>query len=128
MFKSLFPTLFVSMALVAVLVGGACDKKVGKKIPEVVVASNICDSATYTLKVKKLIETNCAIPNCHTSGFGNGDFTSYGGLKSKVDNGSVKDRIKNQDRPMPPLDKGGLLSNDKIKLIECWLDKGATEK
>lgn len=93
---------------------------------------NVCDTltacdianVTYDVDIKPIISANCAIPGCHASGFGAGDFTTYAGLKAKVDagiNGTVNDRVVIlKDMPL-----GGSLTQDEILKIDCWIKDGA---
>lgn len=84
-----------------------------------------CDSlnVTYSATVKPITDNNCAISGCHAAGSGNGDFTTYAGLKAKVDNGSFKKRVI-EDKTMPP---SGPLPASDIEKLQCWLDAGAPE-
>jgi hypothetical protein len=112
-----------------------CDKKIGK-LPEQSTTPpppppvGFCDTVTYNKHIKKIINTSCAIPTCHVpGGNGNGDFTSYAGVSSKVSSGIFKQRV--MDPPpgdpnlMPPLSNGGKLPQAQLDLIQCWIDKGA---
>ena len=82
-----------------------------------------CDSlnVTYTLTVKPIMDASCTTSGCHSAGSGNGDYTTYAGLKAKVDNGSFKQRVL-EDKNMPP---GGPLSAETLEKLQCWLDAGA---
>ena len=88
-------------------------------------AINPCDSlnVTYSGTVKPLTDNNCALSGCHAAGSGNGDFTSYAGLKAKVDNGTFKKRVI-EDKTMPP---SGPLPASDIEKLQCWLNAGAPE-
>jgi mono/diheme cytochrome c family protein len=84
-----------------------------------------CDTTqvTYSGIVKTIVDQNCAVSGCHVpGGSGNGDFTSYPGLKEKVDNGSfIKHIITQKSMPPPPR----MLSDcDRNKLL-AWVNKGA---
>lgn len=109
----------------------ACDKKVGKEPVSNPPASttgstNPCDNVKYSTTIKPIIETKCAISGCHVSGFGFGDFTTYAGLKQKIDDGTFKDRVFDPSaRSMPPPANGGVMPTATLALIQCWLDKGA---
>lgn len=77
---------------------------------------------SYSGVIESIITTNCAVTGCHVAGFGSGDFTSYAGVKDKVDNG---DRIRVRvldDKNMPP---GTPLSQADRDSIDCWLNNGA---
>ena len=83
-----------------------------------------CDSTvfTYADRVEPLITQNCATSvSCHGSGSGNGDYTSYGGLKAKVDIGAFELRVL-RNLNMPPA--APLPECDRI-ILQKWLDDGA---
>ncbi|HEX2618409.1 MAG TPA: hypothetical protein VHL57_12760, partial [Flavobacteriales bacterium] len=66
--------------------------------------STFCDTTnvTYALRVLPIIQSNCATPGCHVpGGTGVGDFTTYAGLRAKVDNGAFEANVF-ETRAMPP--------------------------
>lgn len=114
-------SLFVFVTLVALQT--ACTKDQGKRPVALPPPPNVCDSAKYSVKIAKLIQTSCAITDCHEALFPYGDFTNYSGLKSRIDNGRFKLRVfDSPNNPMPP---DGVLPQAKLTLLKCWLDKGA---
>lgn len=89
-------------------------------------ASQTCDtvSVSYDATIRPIIESTCNTSGCHVAGgTGNGIFTNYAGLKAKVDNGSLIDRVVDQ-RNMPPTTS---LNDCQIKLISAWVSQGALE-
>lgn len=102
-----------------------CEKKIGKaQTSSATTSANMCDSIKYSKHIKPIITTNCATnSNCHVSGFNMGDFTTYSGLKIKVDDGSFKLRVF--DSPNNPMPSSGMLAQSKLDSIKCWLEKGA---
>ena len=78
-------------------------------------------NANYSSSIKPIIEGNCLSSGCHNAGSVNGDFTTYDGLKAKVDNGSLDTRVI-KNKSMPP---SGALHIDNLKRIKCWLNSGA---
>ena len=84
-------------------------------------------AASFSADVMPIIELTCAIPDCHVAGFDSGDFTTYEGVKERVDNGSFATRVTNQS--MPPSNTLGpeSLTDDEIELINCWVDDGAED-
>ncbi|MEW6467507.1 MAG: hypothetical protein AB1458_01205 [Bacteroidota bacterium] len=97
------------VTFVAVLALAACrDNKVD------------CDTVTYSGTIVPIIANNCMNPGCHGSGSANGDYTTYAGVKAKVDNGSFQHRVIDK-KDMPP----GGLGKDDMNKIKCWLDAGA---
>jgi hypothetical protein len=82
-------------------------------------------STSYATDIKPLVQVYCQNYGCHNAGDANGDFSTYNGLKSKVDNGSLSNRvIQRKDMPRPDLRK---LSIQELKKIKCWLDSGAPD-
>ena len=82
-----------------------------------------CDSTdfTYSGKVSLIIEANCATSiSCHGAGSVN-DYTTYEGLKDKVDNGTFELRVL-RNLNMPPA--APLPECDRI-ILQKWLDSGA---
>jgi len=91
------------------------------------VNNNYCDdcdttSYTYSGTIKPIVDQNCATSTaCHGSGTQYGDFTTYTGLKSRVDNQSIQKRaIVVQD--MPP---AAPMPDCELLLIKNWIDHGA---
>lgn len=75
----------------------------------------------YSANVKPIIEANCLSSGCHNASSDHGDLTTYAGIKAKVDNGSLDNRvIQNKNMPL-----SGKLSLDDLKKIKCWLNSGA---
>lgn len=89
--------------------------------------NNYCDDCdttafTYTGTIKAIIDQNCATsPACHGNGSQYGEFTSYAGVKARVDNQLIQKRaIVAQD--MPP---AGSMPDCERLLIKNWIDAGA---
>jgi mono/diheme cytochrome c family protein len=102
----------------------SCTYKKGE-IPEITdpASANDCDSTiSYANHIAPLMLNYCN--GCHTAGgTGNGDFSDYAGLKQKVDNGSLNNRvlvIKDMPQAGSPT-----LSDSERKLIDCWIQQGA---
>ncbi|MGQ1785290.1 MULTISPECIES: c-type cytochrome [unclassified Saccharicrinis] len=75
---------------------------------------------SYSTDISPIIQMSCI--SCHTQGgFANGFFDDYDGVKTKVDNGSFRQRVLVQ-KDMPP---EGSLSDKELELIKAWLDDGA---
>ena len=82
-----------------------------------------CDSLNvkWSTDIQPIIQANCAFSGCHSAGASMGDFTAYAGVKAKVDNGSLNNRVIIQ-KNMP---SSGPLPNSLIQKIDCWIQKGA---
>jgi len=93
-----------------------CTKDKG----EVAIKCEPPTDVSYAAEIKPLLDANCNTSGCHANGFAAGDFTTYAGLLSKFDNGSLKKRVV--ERSMPPTFE---LPDDEIQKIICWVDAGA---
>jgi hypothetical protein len=86
--------------------------------------NSFCDTTavTYATKVMPIMQGSCAIPGCHVpGGTGPGDFTTYTGVKAKVDNGTFR-TVTIVNKSMPP---SGPLSTCEQQHLETWLNAGA---
>jgi hypothetical protein len=81
-----------------------------------------CDGPTpsFTTDITPVIQTNCAIPDCHAAGTSNGPgpLTSYTQIKNAA--GDIKLAVVTRFMP-----KDGSLTTSQIKTISCWVDAGA---
>lgn len=82
------------------------------------------DQVTYSEVIEPLVQLRCNAPACHApGGDGIGDFTSYQGLKSQVDNGNVAQQVLEMES-MPP---AGALSSCEMDQVRIWIDNGAQQ-
>ncbi len=117
--------VLIGSSLLAVLFL-ACTNKKGKVTPSTnkpSAGSSACDTVTYAKHVLPIINASCAFSGCHVAGFPLGDFTSYAGVKIKVDEGKIRQKVlldKSMPKtPTPPL------TQKQLDIISCWLEKGA---
>lgn len=82
--------------------------------------------ASFANDVVPIINNACV--SCHNSGYAYGDFTSYLGIKAKIDNGSFKLRTIDQ-KSMPPSNLSGptSLTSTELNILSCWIEAGAPE-
>ncbi|MFT3885118.1 MAG: hypothetical protein QM724_06715 [Flavobacteriales bacterium] len=86
--------------------------------------NSFCDTTnvTYATKVLPIIRSNCSTPLCHVPrGNGGGDFTTYAGLRAKVDDGSFATDVF-RTKAMPP---SSSLSACDLRVLRIWVDAGA---
>ena len=77
---------------------------------------------SYADDLNMIIIQNCATSSCHSStGSAPGDFSTYDGVKQKVDDGSFQFAVIEQ-RIMPP---SGPLNPCDIHLLQVWIERGA---
>lgn len=75
-----------------------------------------CETITYTLNVKPIIDNNCIV--CHGNGGNFPNLTTYNGTSANAN--SVKAEVVSRRMP-----QGNSLTNDEIQAISCWVDAGA---
>jgi hypothetical protein len=110
--KSLHPLIFLFFITFI-----SCEKN--KTEPEVDCTGINSDYET----IKLILHKSCNLSGCHNQGSYYGDFTSFAGVKAKVEDGTFKDRvIIKKDMP-----SGGKLTTEEFNKIKCWLDNGAKE-
>ena len=87
-----------------------------------------CDTTnniSFTGAVDSIVNLKCAVTGCHVSGgTGVGDFTTYAGLKAKVDDGTFRNRVL-ITKDMPSTSSGIVLSDCDLKILQAWFNKGA---
>jgi hypothetical protein len=79
-------------------------------------AADPCETITYSLNVKPIIDANCI--QCHSVGGNFPNLTTYSGISSN----SALVKAETTSRRMP---QGGSLTAEEIKAISCWVDAGA---
>jgi len=89
-------------------------------------SKNLCDSlkVTYSLVINPIINNKCV--TCHKpGGTGNGDYTTYSGLKAKI--GTNNNPLYNRVFVLGDMPQAGspALTADEKQKISCWLDAGA---
>jgi len=118
-----------------VIVLGSC--KHDPIIPDPIPPVPFCEQAnpTYIDTMMTIINLNCSYAGCHASGAGIGDFTTYSGMLSRLDNGKIKERVIDMKDDasvgMPPnYATGGPidLTNEQLELFMCWLDNDYPEQ
>ncbi len=82
---------------------------------------------SYANDIVPILNSTCAIPNCHVNGFANGDFGTYEGLKVTADAGVLRGQISNN--VMPPQNSAGPteLTDAQKTTFLCWIDDGALD-
>lgn len=79
-------------------------------------------AATYKTSVKKILDQSCN--GCHNNPEKKkGDFTTYAGVKAKIDNGTFKELVF-EKKTMPP---NSALSADDFAKLKQWFDAGSPE-
>lgn len=100
----------------------------------------LCDSlpASFNADVLPIIQLSCSDPSfgqCHAAGSPRGDFTSYAGIKAKVDaidgasnQSRFKIRVLNVKDMPPPFSTGpDTLTPQQLDVLACWFEAGALD-
>jgi hypothetical protein len=74
---------------------------------------------SWSAEIQDIINTNCAITNCH-NGSRSPNLTTLTGIQ----NNKNQIRTVTSNRSMPPSDRPAL-SSEQIQKIVCWIDDGA---
>jgi len=87
----------------------------------------VCDSnISYGNSIKRIIDNSCAVSSCHTNGYFYGDFSSYYGLESRIQDttGSIYQRVVvRKDMPI----SGYTMTQEQRDSVACWIKNGAKE-
>lgn len=74
----------------------------------------------FSEDVLPIIQNNCAIPTCHTSGSQSPDLSNY----SSLTNNAQKIKIRINNGTMPPSTSGKMLTQEEKRKINCWIEEG----
>jgi len=78
---------------------------------------------TYETGPKAIMNRSCAYSGCHVTGNSSGDFSTFQGMKTRLDNGKFEKWVI-EDRRMPPSDvpqgKPRFLTEEEILILKCW--------
>lgn len=109
---------FLIIAFSILIMTNACGKS-DKITP-------VCDGSTpsYDADVASIINSNCTNGGCHNSGSSNGDFTTYAGMATVLNNGKFETQVLiNMTMPQG----SATLSEAQLNQIRCWVDTGFPE-
>jgi hypothetical protein len=110
----------------------ACKNSTPDPVKKDPVTVEYCDSlkATYNTHVAPLINSTCAISDCHDiAGAGvNIRMRNYAEVKTEAAKPNFLKVIKHEAGVSPMPSGQPKLSDDKIKMLECWISKGFVEK
>ncbi len=94
----------------------ACTKDRGQ-LPETIPSAD-CSTIHFSEDIKPVIDDKCL--GCHSASYLCGDLVTYDDVKSKVDNGSLLQKVV-RDKTMPP---GNPLSEEELQKFKCWVESG----
>lgn len=83
------------------------------------------ETYTFADDIRPIIETKCAIPDCHNGDMGPDlNWTTFEKFHQRVASGLVKYRVTHRIMP-PSFSSEGPLTQEQINAIACWSDQGA---
>lgn len=117
---SKYSIVFLLFALVSVV---SCGKDDETKVD----CTGI--TPTYNNGVKAILDASCATAGCHSAqNQADGiNLSNYTTAKSASLNGKVLQSIKHESGVDAMPQGAAKLSNDKINIVECWIQNGAPE-
>ncbi len=109
--------------LSALLLLSACEyTSIEELKPEELVDNCPTDSLSFQTDIKPIFVQNCNNSGCHNSGSFNGDFTTYAGIKAKIDD---NDKIRQRAVIKKDMPAAAPLPDCEIRKLTAWLDAGA---
>jgi hypothetical protein len=93
-----------------------------------------CDTAqvSFSNDIITILQMNCANKSfnnfggdCHQAGSSIADYTTYAGVKQKVDEGKLETRALIEKSMPPSYSNGPRPDSLQLQMIQCWIDKGA---
>ena len=110
--------ILLTIALFVLLLANACGKD-DEFVPT-------CDGSTptYDTEIASIINNNCNDGGCHAFGSVNGDWTTYAGMTTVLNNGEFEKQVLT-DMTMPQ--GSAALTEAQLNLIRCWADTGYPE-
>lgn len=108
------------LAAIIVLSMNSCSKDSGGGNNNFTVDCNTVTNKAWTANVSPIIQSSCAVSNCHAAGSTNGPgpLTTHAEVSAVAS--SVRNAVSNGSMP-----KNGSLSSSQKSSIICWIDSGA---
>ena len=107
----------------AMLILTACEyENIEELRPTELVDTCTTDSLTFQTDIEPIFRQDCNNSGCHNSGSSFGDFTSYAGIKAKIDD---NDKIRRRAIIEQTMPDAAPLPDCEIRKLTAWLDAGA---
>lgn len=125
--NKLIKVAFAFVFITSVINFSSCVKDKGVVPVDALANCDTLSSVTYTSFVSGVLANNCTFSGCHNAGSTN-DYTSYAGIKAKVDNGTFNTRVL-VEKSMPASYSTGPTSLDPCTLykLQKWVNAGAPQ-
>lgn len=81
------------------------------------------EGTSFSMTVEPIIQTNCAISNCHVSGRQKPTLETYDQIAANAE----RIVVRTSNGTMPPPQSGKSLAQSEINAIACWVGDGAPE-
>ena len=104
----------------------ACSHDVDDVLPPLV----LCDTSavTWSATIVPILQTRCALPTCHVpGGNGTGNFTTYAGVLTHVENGKLLNAVQHLPGALPMPPDGATIPECDIQALVTWVNDGAFE-
>lgn len=115
--------LFFQLAAICfILVVGSCAKDKAAQPPSVDCSTIDKALNTYNLKVKTIMDDNCASAGCHDAIFASAgvNLATYDGSKAAFQAGKVLCTVKQEAGCLPMPQGGAKLADSLITYLQCW--------
>ncbi len=90
-----------------------------------------CDpDITFSEDIVSIVSNSCAYSGCHINNTAPGNYDTYAGLLSVLDNGEFLKRVislKDMPPSYAPDDKPQELTMEELELIACWAENDYPE-
>jgi hypothetical protein len=83
------------------------------------------EEVRYAAHVYPIIGKSCAIPECHTTGFENGNFNDFHDVRAKAQSGMLEFMITTDQMPHGATHGPRFLTTCEISIIKKWIKDGA---
>ena len=102
-----------AVLIIVCIVFASCENYVEDKYE---IINQDCDPSTsFVSQIKPIIDNNCV--SCH-NGNQFPDLRTYNGVSTN--SAIIKEQVVNRTMPI-----GGVLTNEEIDIISCWIDNGS---
>jgi hypothetical protein len=112
----------ISLLTIILFIAIACNDD--DALPKLSVNADICApiEAGFAANIDSIISGNCAIPECHNSDGAGGIFLrNYEEIMKEANTGKFVKAIRHEKGAVPMPDKAQKLSDETIRIIECWI-------
>jgi hypothetical protein len=116
----------LAAVLVVITFYYSCTKDKAQQPPVNTCASVDSATNTYTLRIKGIMDNNCASGGCHDAGSASSNviLDTYAATKNSFQTKPCLCAIKQEGGCLPMPQGGAKLADSLITFIQCWSDNG----